>query len=127
MEPRLSFEQWKAILKMYWRTENVVKDRRQWRCEYRTEPLMRLTIARFRDEIETHGTVCDVHKGRSGRPRTSRLLSSAVVLYRFEHSPQKSTKQCAHEPGVSRTNICRIINPLLPDGTYKYQKTLKYI
>ena len=39
MEPRLSFEQRKAILKWYWRTENVVEAQRQWRREYRTEPL----------------------------------------------------------------------------------------
>ncbi|KAJ4432449.1 hypothetical protein ANN_21068 [Periplaneta americana] len=71
MEPRLSFEQRKAILKWYWRTENVVEVQRQWRREYRTEPPTRLTIARIRDKFETHGTVCDVYKGRSGRPRTS--------------------------------------------------------
>ena len=74
MEPRLSFEQQKAILKWYWRTENVVEVQRQWRREYRTDPPMRLTIARICDKFETHGIVCDVHKGRSGRPCTSTII-----------------------------------------------------
>ena len=55
MEPRLSFEQQKAILKWYWRTGNVVEVQRQWRRDYRTEPPTRLTIARIRDKFETHG------------------------------------------------------------------------
>ena len=37
MDPRSSFEQQKAILKWYWRTENVVEVQRQWKREYRTE------------------------------------------------------------------------------------------
>lgn len=110
MESRLSFEQRKAILKWYFRTENVVEVQRQWRREYRTEPPTRVTIARIRDKFETHGTVCNVHKGRSGRPRTATSpASSAMVLERFEQSPQKSTKQCARETGVSRTSVRRII------------------
>ena len=87
MEPRLSFEQRKA------RTKNVVEVQRQWRREYTTEPLMRLTIARIRDKFETRGTVCDVHKDRSGRSRISTsAASSAMVLKLFEHSLQKSGK-----------------------------------
>ena len=35
--------------------------------------------------------------------------SSARVLERFEHSPQKSTKQCARETGISRTSVSHII------------------
>jgi len=56
------------------------------------------------------GTVCDVHKGRSGRPRTATSpASSAKVLEQFTRSPQMSTKQCAHETGVSRTSIRHIL------------------
>ncbi|KAJ4449679.1 hypothetical protein ANN_01083 [Periplaneta americana] len=69
-----------------------------------------IKIARIRDKFETHGTVCGVYKGRSGRPRTSTSPAfSAMVLERFEHSPQKSTKQCAREIGISRTSVRRII------------------
>ena len=65
MVPRLSLEQRKANLKWYWRTENIVGVQRQWRREYRTEEPMQLIIARIRDKFETHGAVCDIHKGRS--------------------------------------------------------------
>ena len=79
---------------------------RQWRREYVTEPPTRLTIARIPDKFETHGTVCDVHKGRSGTPRTATSpASSAKMLEQITRSPQKSTKQCARETGVSRTSI----------------------
>ena len=104
-EARLSFEERKTILKWYLKFENTVEVR-QWRCEYTTEPPTRLTIARIRDKFQTHGTVCDVHKERSGRPRTAtNPASSAKVLEQLTCSPQKSTKQCARETEVSRTSI----------------------
>ena len=110
METKLSFEQRKAILKWYWRTENIVEVQQQLRHEHITEPPARLTIAHIRDKFETHGTVCDVHKGRSGRPHTSTNPAfSALVLERSEQSPQKSTKQCAREIGISRTSVRRTI------------------
>jgi len=56
-----------------------------------------------------HGTVCDVHKGRSRRPCTAISPSSAKVLEQFTCSPQKSTKQCACETGVSSTSIRHIL------------------
>jgi len=105
VEARLLFEERKTILKWYLKFENVVEVQRQWRHEYATEPPTCLTIARIRDKFETHCTVCDVHKGRSGRPRTASPASSAKVLEQFTHSPQRSTKQCARETGVSRTSV----------------------
>jgi len=106
VEVRLSFEEHKTILKWYLKFENVVEVQRQWRREYATEPPTRLTIECIHDKFETHGTVCDVHKGRSGRPCTATSpASSAKVLEQFTCSPQKSTKQCAHETGVTRTSI----------------------
>jgi len=105
VEARLSFEERKTILKWYLKFENVVEVR-QWRREYATEPPTHLTIPCIRDKIEMHGTVCDVHKGRYGRPRTATSpASSAKVLEQFTRLPQKSTKQCPRETGVSRTSI----------------------
>ena len=105
-EVRLSFEEHKTILKWHLKFKNVVEVRRQWRCEYATESPTHLTIERICDKFETHGTVCDVHKGRSGRPRTATSPAcSAMLLEQFTRSPQKSTKQCARETGVSRTSI----------------------
>ena len=109
-EARLSFEERKTSLKWYLKFENVVEVQGQWRREYATEPSTRLTIARIPDKFETLGTVCDVHKRRSGRPRTATSpASSAKVLEQFTRSPQKSTKQCAREIGVSRTSIRRLL------------------
>ena len=79
-----------------------------WR-QYAREPPTRLTIERIRDKFETHGTVREVHKGRSGAPRTASPASSAKLLEQFIRSPQKSTKQCAREIGVGRTSIRRIL------------------
>ena len=63
----------------------LLEVQRQWRRENRTEPPARLTIAHLHDKFETHGIVCDVHKGRSGTPRTStNPASSAMVFERLE-------------------------------------------
>ena len=109
-ETRLSFEERKTILKWHLNFENVVGVQRQMRREYATEPPIRLTIARIREKFDTRGTVCDVDKGRSGRPRTATsLASSAIMLEQITRSPQKSTKQCARETEVSRTIIRSIL------------------
>ena len=51
--------------------ENPVEVQCKWSSGYRTEPSTRLTITHIREKFEIQGTICDVHKGRSGRPRTS--------------------------------------------------------
>jgi hypothetical protein len=113
-EARLNFEQRKTILKWYWKFENVCEVQRQWRREFGTEPPTRLTIARIRDKFETCGTVCDVHKQRSGRRCTATSpASSDMVLEQFTRSPQKSVRQCARETGVSRSSIQRILKRAL--------------
>jgi hypothetical protein len=90
-EARLSFEQRKVILKWYFKFENVCEVQRQWRREFATKPPIRLIIARIRDKFETDGTVRDVDKQRSGRPRTATSpASSVMVLGQFTRSPQKS-------------------------------------
>ena len=108
---RLTFEERKSILKWYIKFENVAEVR-QWKREFQTEPPTRLTITRLCDKFDTHGTICDVHRGRSGRPITATSpASSAMVLERFKMSPRKSTTQCARETGVSSTSVQRILYP----------------
>ena len=68
---RLSFEERKAVLKWYFKFENISEVQRQWWNEFGTQPPTRLTIASIRDKFEIDGTVGDVHKERSGRPRTA--------------------------------------------------------
>ncbi|KAJ4440796.1 hypothetical protein ANN_10642 [Periplaneta americana] len=53
---------------------------------------------------------CDIHKGKSGRPRSDKNpVSSAVVLDRFVTSPQTSATQCAREVGIRSTSVRRIL------------------
>ena len=86
------------MLKWYFKFENISEVQRQWRNEFGTQPLTRLTIARIRDKFEIDGTVGDVHKASSGRPRTATTLAtSATVLPQFTRSPQKSVKQYSRE------------------------------
>ena len=96
---RLTFEERKSILKWYIKFENVAEVR-QWKCEFQTQPPTRLTITRLCDKFDTRGTICDVYRGRSGRPHTATSpASSAMVLERFTTSPRKSATQCARETG----------------------------
>jgi hypothetical protein len=74
MAERLSFEQRKAVLK--WYSKEV---QRQWQNEFGTQPPIRRTIARIRDKFEADGTVHDVHKQRSGRPRIVTNPASSAV------------------------------------------------
>lgn len=107
---RLSFEERKQVIKWYWKFENVNEVQRQWRREYDTEPPSRLTITRIRDKFEVHGTVCGVHKGHSGRPRTATSdESSTAVLGLFQRSPNKSSRQGARESDVSASSVLRIL------------------
>ncbi|KAG7197418.1 hypothetical protein KM043_013278 [Ampulex compressa] len=100
MAVRLTFEQRKAVLKWYWKFENIQEVQRQWRAEFESKPPTRRTIARIRDKFENDGTVQDVIKERSGRPRTiTTPARSAAVLQLLTRSPQKSLSQCARESG----------------------------
>jgi hypothetical protein len=100
----------KAALKWYWKYENSKEVQRQWQNGFGTQPPTRRTIARIRDKFVADGTVHDVHKRRSGRPRiVTSPASSAVVLQHFTRSPQKSVNQCARESGVSRSSVRRIL------------------
>ena len=106
----MTFEEKKSILKWYIKFENVTEVQRQWKREFQTQPPTHLTITQLCDKFDTHGTICDVHRGRSGRPRTARSpASSAMVLERFTTSPRKSATQFACETGVSSTSVGRIL------------------
>ena len=72
-EARLSSKSARPFWSGIWNAKNVVVVG-QWRREYATEPPTRLTIARIRVKFETHCTVYDVHKGRSGKYEVLLLL-----------------------------------------------------
>jgi hypothetical protein len=90
--------------------ENISEVKGQWRNEFGTQPPTRLTIACIRNKFDIYGTVGDVHKERSRRPRTATTVAtSAAVLQQFTRSPQKCVKQCSRETGASRSNVQRIL------------------
>jgi hypothetical protein len=93
---RLSFEQSKMILKLYFKSENVCEVQRQWWREYGTIPPTRLTTACIRDKFETDGTVRDVHKQRSGRPRTATSPASSAMVWVSLHVHHKSPQNNVH-------------------------------
>ena len=67
-------------------------------------------FTRLCDKFDKHGAICDVHRGRSGRPLTATSpASSATVLRRFKTSPLKSATHCARQTGISITSVRRIL------------------
>ena len=107
---RLNFEERKFILKCYWKTENISEVQRRFRTEFQRDAPTRLTITRLRDKFEEEGTVKDVHKNHSGRPRSSTSPKIARgVIERFHQSPRKSVRQAARETGVPKSSVHRIL------------------
>ena len=100
MAARLDFEEMKIILKCYWKYENAVEVQRQFRREFNKEPPTRVTITRIRDKFEADGTVQDVHKKRSGRPRTS----TTVVQLRATIE-----RECTNIPRELFHDVCHSI------------------
>lgn len=90
-----TFEQCKYVLKCFIRFGNAIEVQCQWRGEFGTEPPTCLTIKHIVDKFEAHGTICDIHKGRSGRmPTATSPASLALVLEKFEMSPQVCYAMC---------------------------------
>ena len=107
---RLNFEERKFILKCYWKIDNISEVQRRFRMEFQRDAPTRLTITRLRDKFEEEGTVKDVHKNHSGRPRSSTSPTKARgVTERFHQSPRKSVRQAAWETGVPKSSVHRIL------------------
>lgn len=110
MAARLSFEQRKLILKCYWKFESTVEVQGQFRRVFPTAPPMQLTITCIRDKLEADGTVQNVHRKRSGRPRTSTSPTKQErVLQMYHQSPGKSVWQASRDVGISKSSVHRIL------------------
>jgi hypothetical protein len=87
----LTFEQHKWILTCYWKMENVTEVQRRWRNGFRTPRPTWATVTKIRDKSVVDGTVQNVNKGRSGKPRSSTQDEGlATVLEDYTQSPTKS-------------------------------------
>ncbi|KAF5304801.1 hypothetical protein FQR65_LT07818 [Abscondita terminalis] len=83
---RLTFEQRQCILKCFIKYYNAVG-------------------------VRMHGTICDIHKGRSVRSNTDiHLASSTLVLETFTASPHECATQGARDVGTTSTSVQRILN-----------------
>ncbi|GBN46136.1 hypothetical protein AVEN_75074-1 [Araneus ventricosus] len=96
--PRLTFEKIKFIFKRYSMYENVAEVQRQHLGEFQEDPPTRLTINRMKDKFETNGTAQDVHRQRSGRPRTlTSFTTQERVLESYSETSKKSVRQTSRE------------------------------
>ena len=110
VETRLSFEQRKFILKCYWKYENAVEVQRRSRRKVQTDPPIRLTIRRIRDKFEADGNVQNVHKQRSGRPRTStNAAMEERVLETYRQNSRTSVRQASRELELPKDSVHRIL------------------
>ena len=111
MAVKLSFDEYKWLLKCYWKMENVVEVQRCWRVEFGTPPPTRVTITKIWDKFEVNGTVQDVLKGRCGRKRSSTDNKSAdAVMQVFARSPKRSLRQSFREIGIEKFSVHQILN-----------------
>lgn len=110
---QLSFEERKFVLKCYWNTENATEVQRRFRREFDKPPPTHRTIARIRDKFERDGTVHNVNKNRSGRPRTStNPAKEEQVQETLIRTPRKSLRQTARETNISKDSVHRIMKRL---------------
>lgn len=94
-----------------------------WQLEFGTQPpTTGSTIARVRNKFETHGTVMDVYKQRSGRIKNSTSNENVnVVLRTFTWCPRKSQRQCFRENAIEKYGIHRILK------TYKCRPFIPFM
>jgi hypothetical protein len=77
----LTFEQRTWIRKWYSKTKNVTEVLTRCRNEFETPPpTTRVTVTNIRDEFEADGTVQNVNKGQSGKPRRSTHDESVATV-----------------------------------------------
>ena len=109
-EVRLTFEERKFIIKCYWKHENITEVQRQFERQFQKTPPTRRTIAHIRDKFEADGTVQDINKQCSGRPRTSTNPNGEdQLLETLSRSPKKSIRQLACEIGIPKSSVHRML------------------
>ena len=107
---QLTFEEKKFILKCYWKHENIMEVQRQFNRQFQKTPPTRRTIARIKEKFEVHGTLHNVSKQCSGRPRTSTSPNKHNQLQEtLSRSPKKSVRQLGREMSIPKSSVHRML------------------
>lgn len=81
-----------------------------------------VSILRQVDKFHDNGTILNLSKGRSGRPRTSTDADNvALVDEFFSENPTASTRRASLVTGIPRTSLRRILKTKLKLFPYKIQ------
>ena len=86
---------------------------------FHKEPPNRSTVFELVKKFDKDGTVENLNKGHSGRPRTARTNENhGIVFEKVVHSPKKSQRRISRELGIARSSVQRILNDL---GVHSYR------
>ena len=112
MADNLTNDQWKWILRQYWKTENAKKVQQKWAKEFDTPPPSRQTIYRIRDKFDETESICNAPK--RGRPvSVTTQENEMLVSQAFAKSPQKSKQRASIELGISHRSSSRLMECLV--------------
>ncbi|GFY36159.1 DUF4817 domain-containing protein [Trichonephila clavipes] len=103
---RQTFEQRKRILTWYWKFENISEVYRHLRQQYKTELPACSSNASLHNKFKTYGTIKDMHKGRSGWPRTSTSETSSVAV--LESFTLVLASHCTRGTCMNKASVDRI-------------------
>jgi len=109
MAGRLTVQERTQIAARYEVWNSVVGVQRWWRtAKGRNATIHQKTIKNCHSKLLTTGSVMAAR--RSGRPSTSRSKENvASVREVYTRSPRKSTRQAAHESGLSRHTVRTVL------------------
>lgn len=111
MPRKLTLDERKFVLKMYWKYENAQRVIAMWNDTFSTPAPTRLTIYKIRDKFEETGSVLDA--ARSGRPVSVTTEDNQyLVAQALQMSPNKSTRRCSLELGIPRGSLINVLKQL---------------
>ena len=112
------------LLVCYWYYRHSIKDvQTRWRELFgRADIPSGRTILDTVIKFDKYGTVCNVHKGHSGRPKSVRTAEEIErVEDYFEENPSMSTRRATQELGIARSSLQRILKHDVKLFPYKIQ------
>ena len=93
--------------------QHAIEAQRRFRREFARPLPMRRIITHIKKKFEADGTIQNVNKKSSGRPRTSTCPGKEKqVQETLSQSPQKSLQQTAWETNISNDSVHRFMKRL---------------